>query len=116
MAYTIFPAIRNSISVPTMAVSDNNNKKDGFSFGNNNNNNKGFFKSQRNLQHLLTVTNVATPSPVIAPPPLTLPEGSETTAGCWHPAWTSIPQERWEGELHVQGQIPLWLVYIYVIL
>lgn len=25
-------------------------------------------------------------------------------------AWTSIRQERWEGELAVQGEIPLWLV------
>ncbi|ERN15089.1 hypothetical protein AMTR_s00056p00057850 [Amborella trichopoda] len=27
-----------------------------------------------------------------------------------HVAWESIRQERWEGELEVQGQIPLWLV------
>lgn len=29
-------------------------------------------------------------------------------------AWTSIQQERWEGELTVQGELPLWLVCIYV--
>lgn len=27
-------------------------------------------------------------------------------------AWTSICQEKWEGELVVQGEIPLWLVQI----
>lgn len=26
-------------------------------------------------------------------------------------AWKSIQQERWEGELNVEGEIPLWLVY-----
>lgn len=26
-------------------------------------------------------------------------------------AWTSIQRERWEGELVVEGNIPLWLVY-----
>jgi carlactone synthase/all-trans-10'-apo-beta-carotenal 13,14-cleaving dioxygenase len=34
-----------------------------------------------------------------------------------HSAWTSIRQERWEGDLAVEGRIPAWLVrtrtYIY---
>lgn len=25
-------------------------------------------------------------------------------------AWTSVKQERWEGELTVEGELPLWLV------
>lgn len=25
-------------------------------------------------------------------------------------AWSSVRQERWQGELSVQGEIPLWLV------
>lgn len=29
-------------------------------------------------------------------------------------AWTSVKQEQWQGELHVQGQIPLWLVIIII--
>ncbi|XP_006853621.2 carotenoid cleavage dioxygenase 8 homolog B, chloroplastic [Amborella trichopoda] len=31
-----------------------------------------------------------------------------------HVAWESIRQERWEGELEVQGQIPLWLSGTYL--
>ncbi|CAI0409007.1 unnamed protein product [Linum tenue] len=31
-----------------------------------------------------------------------------------HTAWTSVRQERWEGELAVQGQIPLWLSGTYL--
>jgi len=75
-------------------------------------------KGQRNLRDL-TVANVATPSlPVIAPP---TPEEqrSGTTGGRHHHhhhvAWTSISQERWEGELQVEGQIPLWLVRLHIL-
>ncbi|KAE8712501.1 Carotenoid cleavage dioxygenase 8 [Hibiscus syriacus] len=31
-----------------------------------------------------------------------------------HTAWTSVRQERWEGELVVQGEIPLWLKGTYL--
>ncbi|KAK4401182.1 Carotenoid cleavage dioxygenase 8B, chloroplastic [Sesamum angolense] len=31
-----------------------------------------------------------------------------------HVAWTSVRQERWQGELHVQGEIPLWLNGTYL--
>ena len=101
MAFTTSTSIRNIISWPTMAASDksSDNITDGFSFRN-----KGVFKSNRNLQDL-TVTNVASPLPVIAPP--TPPE---TAGGRHHGAWSSIQHERWEGELVVQGQIPTWLV------
>ncbi|XP_054789112.1 carotenoid cleavage dioxygenase 8 homolog B, chloroplastic [Prosopis cineraria] len=109
MAFKSFAPVRNSISWPTMAVSDNSNKA-GFPFPNN----KGFFKTQLSFLHDLTVTNVASPSPPVAPPPLTPPERSETAGGRQHPAWSSIPQERWEGELHVQGQLPLWLKGTYL--
>jgi len=74
-------------------------------------------KGQRNLRDL-TVANVASPSlPMITPP---TPEGhrSETTAGRrhhHHVAWTSVPQERWEGELQVEGQIPPWLVTLHIL-
>lgn len=106
MAFIASQAIRNSISRPTnQVVCDMSDKgsMDRFSFKN-----KGIYKGQRNLQDHLTVANVASPLPVIAPPP---EERSGTTGGRrHHVAWTSIPQERWEGELLVQGQIPLWLV------
>lgn len=55
-----------------------------------------------------TVTHVTTtrrPGP-IAP---SLPDEATTTKRN-HVAWTSIRQHRWEGELSVQGEIPLWLV------
>ncbi|KAK4274270.1 hypothetical protein QN277_017520 [Acacia crassicarpa] len=105
--------IRNSLSSrPTMALSDHTNKKSALpSFLTKN----GLFRTQRPFHHpYLSVTNVASPSPPIAPPPLTPPKRSDTTGGPHHPAWTSIPQERWEGELHVQGQIPLWLKGTYL--
>ncbi|XP_028802202.1 carotenoid cleavage dioxygenase 8 homolog B, chloroplastic [Neltuma alba] len=103
--------IKNSIPWPTMAVSDGS-KKGGFPLFPGN---KGFFRTQRSFLPDLTVTNVASPSPPVAPPPLTTPtERSETTGDRQHPAWTSIPQERWEGELHVQGRIPSWLKGTYL--
>lgn len=80
--------------------------------------NKGIYKGKRNINlRDLTKANVASPSlPVIAPP--TPEERKETTADDrhhhhHHVAWTSIPQERWEGELQVQGKIPLWLVSLH---
>ncbi|KAF4372691.1 hypothetical protein F8388_000858 [Cannabis sativa] len=65
------------------------------------------------------IMNVATPpimpktSPV--PPPLQPPEKKslrrEWSGSDHHVAWTSVRQERWEGELLVDGDIPLWLLY-----
>lgn len=53
-----------------------------------------------------TVTNISSPQrPVVAP----LQE-NENPSNQNHVAWTSVKQERWEGELAVQGEIPLWLV------
>ncbi|XVF89177.1 hypothetical protein PTKIN_Ptkin19aG0109000 [Pterospermum kingtungense] len=58
----------------------------------------------------LTTTSVASPWQVTAPS-LEKP----TTPGVnTHVAWTSIRQERWEGELLVQGEIPLWLKGTYL--
>lgn len=123
MAYTSLPAMRNSVPsyyLPTMAVSENSKKKQeaAFSiFGNNNNNNNNkvsFCKTQRisNLQNLTISTNVVTNNPATAPPPERSPETTVSGGPHHHPAWTSILQDRWEGELQVQGQIPLWLVCI----
>lgn len=92
-----------------MALSDHHNKKSGFPLLPTNKND--LFTTQRTFQpDFSSVPNVATPSPPVAPLP---PQTSETAGERHHPAWTSIPQERWEGELHVQGQIPSWLVRIY---
>lgn len=104
MAFTSLMSIKNSITLPTMVVSDNN-FRNGFSLRN-----KGIYKSQPNLQDL-TIANVA--SPLSAPPP-TLKEPSESRHQQQHVAWTSVLQERWEGELLVQGQIPLWLKGTYL--
>lgn len=102
-----FTAIRSSISLPNMIVCDmpDNTSKDRFSFRQK----SKIYKGKRDLQEHLTVTNVASPLPVIAPPPEERPP-MITGDREHHVAWTSIPQERWEGELLVQGQLPLWLV------
>jgi carlactone synthase / all-trans-10'-apo-beta-carotenal 13,14-cleaving dioxygenase len=59
------------------------------------------------------------PPPVIAPPPARpvadppRRRGSRGTDGGGsggHTAWTSVRQERWEGALEVEGELPLWLV------
>lgn len=107
MSFTASPSIiRNSNSWPkNMVVCDmpHHACRDSSFFPN-----KGISKARRNLQNHLTVANVASPLHVTAPPP-EKPPG--TTGGRQHHvAWTSISQERWEGELLVQGHIPLWLV------
>ncbi|KAL1337768.1 hypothetical protein HN51_032466 [Arachis hypogaea] len=109
MAFSVLPSspsIRSSISYPRSMVvsnkmSDNkiNNVGEGFLSPPN----KGIYKSQRSLQDL-TVASVASR----LPPP-------SVAEGHWHhSAWTSIRQERWEGELVVQGEIPLWLKGTYL--
>lgn len=58
----------------------------------------------------LTIANVATKLPASAPasappPPINTVQNERKLV-----AWTSIQQERWQGELEVEGEIPLWLV------
>ncbi|MED6146099.1 Carotenoid cleavage dioxygenase 8, chloroplastic [Stylosanthes scabra] len=113
MAFSVLPS-SPSISWPRRMIVSNNmsdninkNVKEGFVSSPN----KGIYKSQRSLQDL-TVANVAssrstTPLPALPPQPLA--EGHQQ-----HGAWTSICQERWEGELVVQGEIPLWLKGTYL--
>ncbi|KAM5565070.1 hypothetical protein ABKV19_019216 [Rosa sericea] len=70
-------------------------------------------KKGANSRKRLTSTNVASPPlPAVAAPHL--PPSKETDDRRSHVAWTSVRQERWEGELHVQGQIPLWLKGTYL--
>ncbi|XP_073026535.1 carotenoid cleavage dioxygenase 8 homolog B, chloroplastic [Primulina eburnea] len=67
-------------------------------------------KTMKLVKHRsLTVTNVATKPPAVAP----------STEKVWGNdqklvAWRSVQQERWEGELDVQGEIPLWLSGTYL--
>ncbi|KAK6927357.1 Carotenoid oxygenase [Dillenia turbinata] len=71
-----------------------------------------FYKKSKNnnSKRGLVVTNVAT-----APPATSWIE-TETTGSKERKlaAWTSIRQERWEGELVVEGEIPLWLNGTYL--
>ncbi|KAL6985441.1 Carotenoid cleavage dioxygenase 8, chloroplastic [Sarracenia purpurea var. burkii] len=57
----------------------------------------------------LAIANVATRLPATVPPP-------ETEVSCERKlaAWTSVRQERWEGELVVEGEIPQWLKGTYL--
>ncbi|XP_073127449.1 carotenoid cleavage dioxygenase 8 homolog B, chloroplastic [Henckelia pumila] len=57
----------------------------------------------------LTVTNVATKPPTVAAPTDQVRGNDQKLV-----AWTSVKQERWEGELDVQGEIPLWLSGTYL--
>ncbi|KAI4337499.1 hypothetical protein L6164_015908 [Bauhinia variegata] len=108
-SFTVLPVIRKSLSHPTMVASGYNNKEE-FSFGN-----KSIFKSQRDiLQDRLAVANVAHTLPVVTPPLPPPPESSGSNEWRHHVAWTSILQERWEGELVVEGQIPRWLNGTYL--
>ncbi|KAG4136731.1 hypothetical protein ERO13_D07G025900v2 [Gossypium hirsutum] len=61
----------------------------------------------------LTITQVASPlrRPVIVP---SLDNETVDRRDRNHVAWTSVRQERWEGELVVQGEIPLWLKGTYL--
>ncbi|XP_062024919.1 carotenoid cleavage dioxygenase 8 homolog B, chloroplastic [Rosa rugosa] len=96
----------NSCLLPRAAVSNHSNpnsSRDGF------NPLKKGAKSRKRL----TSTNVASPPlPAVAAPHL--PPSKETDDRRSHVAWTSVRQERWEGELYVQGQIPLWLKGTYL--
>ncbi|PKI67173.1 hypothetical protein CRG98_012422 [Punica granatum] len=61
-------------------------------------------------RHDQVVRRVATRPPAITIP---LPEKERATTKSperSHVAWTSIRHPRWEGELTVEGEIPLWLI------
>lgn len=68
--------------------------------------NGAVFTKKRNA----TIVNVAT-----EPPPAVLPHPKkEVTSVPKLAAWTSVKQERWEGELAVEGEIPQWLNGTYL--
>lgn len=73
---------------------------------------------KRDVVRGLTVTSVATPSLPKTSPPLKSGDRRDHSSHV-HVAWTSVRQERWEGELVVHGEIPLWLVcknYLIIII
>ncbi|KAE8688984.1 Carotenoid cleavage dioxygenase 8 [Hibiscus syriacus] len=59
----------------------------------------------------LTITSVANPSRRVIVPS---PDKETVNPDRNHVAWTSVRQERWERELVVQGDIPLWLKGTYL--
>ncbi|KAM3282139.1 carotenoid cleavage dioxygenase 8 B, chloroplastic [Capsicum chacoense] len=66
-------------------------------------------KNKKNLD-LKLVTKVASQLPVIVPPRDQHVTKKEKKLA----AWTSVRQERWEGELVVEGELPLWLNGTYL--
>ncbi|KAF0920123.1 hypothetical protein E2562_033427 [Oryza meyeriana var. granulata] len=63
------------------------------------------------------VTEAAPPAPVVAPParPVDTPRRRGGRGGGGElVAWKSIRQERWEGALEVDGELPLWLDGTYL--
>ncbi|KAL0372139.1 UNVERIFIED_CONTAM: Carotenoid cleavage dioxygenase 8B, chloroplastic [Sesamum calycinum] len=65
-----------------------------------------------NNRDRLGITNIATNPPSHVAPDDQSEKEMENDRS--HVAWTSVRQERWQGELHVQGKIPLWLNGTYL--
>ncbi|XVE53742.1 hypothetical protein DITRI_Ditri03aG0027200 [Diplodiscus trichospermus] len=95
---------RHYVSPSSMLDSDQSNRRrDGIVLGK-----KSSFARKQDKQGL-TITHVASPFPAIVPS-----VEKEIVPDLNHVAWTSVRQERWEGELVVQGEIPLWLKGTYL--
>lgn len=110
MASLTFSGTCRSLSLSSVIAADTGKYRCTYSMSNS----KGISGGKRDetTKGLSTVTNIASPrlAPVIVP----LPEKEKVGDRSCHVAWTSIRQERWEGELAVEGEIPLWLVHIYL--
>lgn len=78
-----------------------NHASDGCSFGQ-----PSFPKNKKSRE--LNIVSVATDLPMVVQSPLWKEVAQEQKLA----AWTSIRQERWEGELCVNGEIPQWLVCV----
>lgn len=92
-------SIGRSITSSNAMVSDKyESRREGFSLG------KTTFARKRDPRDSM-VTKVATQAPTMFPS-----LDKELAGDRNHVAWTSVRQERYEGELAVQGEIPLWLV------
>ncbi|XP_030543149.1 carotenoid cleavage dioxygenase 8 homolog B, chloroplastic-like [Rhodamnia argentea] len=62
------------------------------------------------LREMAVTTNAANQVPIVSQ----LLPGKEATGDRNHIAWMSVRQHRWEGELAVEGEIPLWLNGTYL--
>ncbi|XP_011019806.1 PREDICTED: carotenoid cleavage dioxygenase 8 homolog B, chloroplastic [Populus euphratica] len=104
MASLAFSAsIGRSISPSNAMVPDKyEGRREGFSLS------KGTFARKRDPRDSV-VTKVATQAPTMFPS-----LEKEVAGDRNHVAWTSVRQERYEGELAVQGEIPLWLSGTYL--
>ncbi|KAL3746766.1 hypothetical protein ACJRO7_015667 [Eucalyptus globulus] len=107
MASISFLASPNYVSHSIKASSKSfDHLKDGFSFGNKNFPGRNSWGDPQEL----TIANVTSQASVISRPSL----GKEVVSQPNHVAWMSVRQHRWEGELVVKGEIPLWLNGIYL--
>lgn len=64
------------------------------------------------VQPLAASVVTETPTPALAPAPAARPpvvDAPRRGTG-EHEAWKSVRQERWEGALELEGELPLWLV------
>ncbi|CAH1442184.1 unnamed protein product [Lactuca virosa] len=95
-----FSPTRN-YGLPSCMVS--NHASDGCSFGQ-----PSFPKNKKSRE--LNIVSVATDLPMVVQSPLWKEVAQERKLA----AWTSIQQERWEGELCVNGEIPQWLNGTYL--
>lgn len=96
-------SIGRSITSSNAMVSDKyESRREGFSIG------KTTFARKRDPRDSM-VTKVATQAPTMFPS-----LEKELAGDRNHVAWTSVRQERYEGELAVQGEIPLWLSGTYL--
>ncbi|XP_061966600.1 carotenoid cleavage dioxygenase 8 homolog B, chloroplastic-like [Populus nigra] len=104
MASLAFSAsIGRSISPSNAMVSDKfESRREGSSLG------KGTFARKRDPRDSM-VPKVATQAPTVFPS-----LEKELAGDRNHVAWTSVRQERYEGELAVQGEIPRWLSGTYL--
>ncbi|KAK3006325.1 hypothetical protein RJ639_015934, partial [Escallonia herrerae] len=103
MASLAFSATGTNVFPSYMMVSDNpRHARVGCTFA------KADLKKKGKTRDL-TITNVATElRPSVSPP------AKEVAGEGKLVAWTSIQQERWEGELVVEGEIPQWLNGTYL--
>ncbi|KAJ8751149.1 hypothetical protein K2173_016330 [Erythroxylum novogranatense] len=109
MASLPFSHIGQFLSPSSIMVSDGRceYKREGFTFAK-----KSFLARKFDHSQDSVITNAVThEAPTIGSSP------EKEPGGCClmnHVAWTSVRQERWEGELVVEGEIPLWLNGTYL--
>lgn len=70
-------------------------------------------KPQR-ISHRLSSRRVSGVTRAVINTPAPSPEKEVEGERRCHVAWTSVQQEKWEGELTVQGKIPTWLVCLFI--